>query len=157
MKKLFIMLGILALTLPAAAQHMLIEKIGSNNEIVSLENLKQITFSGKTVNVERTDGTKYSDTMGNISRIYIEQKQSIDNVGELGDNLVEYLSFDEIAINSEAGSMVAVYNLTGAQMLTRRIATQGEPISIASLPQGIYIVKANEKTTKIIKFRKYSK
>jgi hypothetical protein len=103
------------------------------------------------VNIEQTDGTSHSATMGEIGRIYIEQSQSIDEVGQLGDNLVEYLSFDEIAINSEAGSMVAIYNPTGAQLLTKRIDAQGEPISIANLPQGIYIVKANEKTTKIIK------
>ena len=151
MKRLLFLIPFLAITSTAKAQWLVVEKEASKPVSMSLTELKQITFNGKTVNVERTDGTKYSDTMGNISRIYIEQKQSIDNVGELGDNLVEYLSFDEIAINSEAGSMVAVYNLTGAQMLTRRIATQGEPISIASLPQGIYIVKANEKTTKIIK------
>jgi hypothetical protein len=64
---------------------------------------------------------------------------------------VEYLTTDEIAINSEAGSMVTIYNLTGAQLLTRQIDTEGESISIAGLPQGIYIVKANERTTKIIK------
>ena len=151
MKRLLFLIPFLAITSTAKAQWLVVEKEASEPVSMSLTELKQITFSGKTVNVERTDGTKYSDTMGNISRIYIEQKQSIDNVGELGDNLVEYLSFDEIAINSEAGSIVAVYNLTGAQMFTRRIATQGEPISIASLPQGIYIVKANEKTTKIIK------
>ena len=151
MKRLLFLIPFLAITSTAKAQWLVVEKEASEPVSMSLTELKQITFSGKTVNVERTDGTKYSDTMGNISRIYIEQKQSIDNVGELGDNLVEYLSFDEIAINSEAGSMVAVYNLTGAQLLTKRIDAQGEPISIANLPQGIYIVKANEKTTKIIK------
>ena len=64
---------------------------------------------------------------------------------------MEYLSADEITINSEAGSTVVIYGLTGTQLLTRRIDTQGEAISIAGLPQGIYIVKANGRTTKIIK------
>ena len=151
MKRLLFLIPFLAITSTAKAQLLVVEKEASEPVSMSLTELKQITFSGKTVNVERTDGTKYSATMGEIGRIYIEQSQSIDEVGQLGDNLVEYLSFDEIAINSEAGSMVAVYNLTGAQLLTKRIDAQGEPISIASLPQGIYIVKANEKTTKIIK------
>jgi hypothetical protein len=64
---------------------------------------------------------------------------------------VEYISHDEIAINSEAGSTITIYGLTGTLLLTRRIDTQGEAISIAGLPQGIYIVKANGCTTKIIK------
>ena len=52
MKKLFTILFVLAFTLPATAQQMIIEKNGSNNEIVNLDNLKQITFSGTTVNVD---------------------------------------------------------------------------------------------------------
>ena len=51
MKKLFTILLILASALPVTAQQMLIEKEGSNNEIVNLGNLKQITFNGNTVTV----------------------------------------------------------------------------------------------------------
>ena len=151
MKRLLFLIPFLAITGTAKAQWLVVEKEVGEPVSMAFAEFKQITFSGKTVNIERTDGTRHSAAMGDISRIYIEQKQSIDNVAEMGENLVEYLSFDEIAINSEAGSMVAIYNLTGAQMFTKRINTQGEPISIANLPQGIYIVKANEKTTKIIK------
>ena len=46
MKKLFTILFVLAFTLPATAQQMIIEKNGSNNEIVNLDDLKQITVSG---------------------------------------------------------------------------------------------------------------
>ena len=88
MKKLLFIISFIAIAGTATAQHMVVETAGGN-EVFTLENLKQITFNGTTVN--------------------IEQKQSIDNVGELGDNLIEYLSFDEIAINCEAGSMVAIY------------------------------------------------
>ena len=139
------------MTTAATAQHMVVEMTDSNSRVVQLENLKQITFDGITVNIEQTDGAKSSASMGNIERIYFSDLSSIADINAQGGNLVEYLSFDEIAINSEAGSMVTLYNLTGAQLLTRRIDTQGEAISIAGLPQGIYIVKANGRTTKIIK------
>ena len=135
----------------ATAQHMVVEMTDSNNQVVKLENLKQITFNGTTVNIEQTDGTKSSTSMGNIGRIYFGDLSSIADMPAHSENLVEYLTTDEIAINSEAGSMVTIYNLTGAQLLTRRIDAEGETISIADLPQGIYIVKANERTTKIIK------
>ena len=139
------------MTTAATAQHMVVEMADSNSRVVQLENLKQITFDGITVNIEQTDGTKSSASMGDIKRIYFDDMSSIADVNAQGNNLVEYLSHDEIAINSQAGSMVTLYNLTGAQLLTRRIDTQGETISIAGLPQGIYIVKANGRTTKIIK------
>ena len=135
----------------ATAQHMVVEMTDSNNQVVKLESLRQITFNGTTVNIEQTDGTKSSTSMGNIGRIYFGDHSSIADINAQSDNLVEYISNDEIAIHSEAGSTVAVYNLTGVQLLIRRIDAQGERISIAGLPQGIYIVKANEITTKIIK------
>ena len=134
----------------ATAQHMVVETAGGN-EVFTLDNLKQITFNGTTVNIEQSNGAKSSASMGDIKRIYFDDMSSIADINAQGGDLVEYLSHDDIAINSEAGSMVTVYSLTGAQLLSRRIDTQGETISIAALPQGIYIVKANGRTTKIIK------
>jgi hypothetical protein len=151
MKKLLFLISFIAMTTAATAQHMVVEMADSNSRVVQLENLKQITFDGITVNIEQTDGTKSSASMSNIKRIYFDDMSSIADINAQGGDLVEYLSHDDIAINSEAGSMVTVYSLTGAQLLTRRIDTQGGIISIAGLPQGIYIVKANERTTKIIK------
>ena len=151
MKKLIFIISFLAFAGAATAQHLVLEADGYENKVFALENLKQITFNGTTVNIEQTDGTKSSAEMGNISRMYFDDLSSIADINSNGENLVEYLSSEEIAINSEAGSTVAVYNLTGMQLLIKRIDSQGEAISIAGLPQGIYIVKANEKTTKIIK------
>ena len=150
MKKLLFIISLLAIAVTATAQHMVVETAGGN-EVFTLENLKQITFSGTTVNIEQTDGTTSSASMGSIERIYFSDLSSIADMPAQSGNLVEYISFDEIAINSEAGSTVVIYGLTGTQLLTRRIDTQGEAVSIAALPQGIYIVKANGRTTKIIK------
>ena len=130
---------------------MVVETAGQENKVFSLESLKQITFDDTTVNIEQTDGTKSSASMGDIERIYFGDFSSISDINALSGNLVEYISHDEIAINSEAGSTITIYGLTGTQLLTRRINTQGEAVSIAGLPQGIYIVKANGRTTKIIK------
>lgn len=151
MKKLLFIISLLAIAGTATAQHMVVEMTDSNSQVMKLENLKQITFHGTTVNIEQTDGTKSSTSMGNIGRIYFGDLSSIADMPAHSENLVKYLTTDEIAINSEAGSMVTIYNLTGAQLLTRQIDAEGETISIAGLPQGIYIVKANGRTTKIIK------
>ena len=150
MKKLLFILSLIAFAGTATAQHMVVETAGGN-EVFTLDNLKQITFNGTTVNIEQSNGAKSSASMGNIKRIYFDDMSSIADINAQSGDLVEYLSHDDIAINSEAGSTVAIYSLTGAQLLTRRIDTQGETISIAGLPQGIYIVKANGRTTKIIK------
>ena len=151
MKKLLFIISLLAIAGTATAQHMVVEMTDSNSQVMKLEDLKQITFDGTTVNIEQTNGTKSSASMGNIGRIYFGDLSSIADINAQSGNLVEYLSADEITINSEAGSTVVIYGLTGTQLLTRRLDTQGEAVSIAGLPQGIYIVKANGRTTKIIK------
>ena len=144
-------MGILALTLPAAAQHMLIEKSGSNNEIVSLENLKQITFSGTTVNVEFTDGTKSSTEMSAIDAITFGDYTAIGPIRPEEGELAAYITSDEIAIDGKAGSHVTIYNVTGTQVRSTRINADYGHISIANLPKGIYIIKCNERTAKIVK------
>ena len=151
MKKLLFIISFIAMATVATAQHMVVEMTDSNSQMMKLEDLKQITFDGTTVNIEQTNGTKSSASMGNIGRIYFGDLSSIADINAQSGNLVEYLSADEITINSEAGSTVVIYGLTGVQLLTRRIDAQGEAVSIAGLPQGIYIVKANGRTTKIIK------
>ena len=151
MKKLLFMISLLALTGTATAQRIAVEKGTGDLFAMELSELKQITFNGTTVNIEDNTDAIYSASMGDIKRIYFDDLSSIADINAQDKNLVTYISTDEIAINCNVGSLVAIYNLTGAQLLTRRIDAQGEAISIAGLPQGIYIVKANERTTKIIK------
>lgn len=150
MKKLFFIISFLAIAGTATAQHIAIEEGTGDIFAIELSELKQITFNGTTVNIENNTGAIYSRSMGDIRRIYFDDLSSIADI-RAQDEMVTYLSPDEIAINSSAGSMVTIYNLTGTQLLCKRIYAEGEAISIAHLPQGIYIIKANEETTKIIK------
>lgn len=151
MKRLLLIISLTAIAATATAQHLVVEKAGFENEIIALDNLKQITFDGTTVNIEQNDGTLSNATMGDISRIYFSDLSSIHGTLQQSDRLVEYLSADEIAINASAGSTVSIYSLTGAQLLTTRLNAQGGTMSIANLPQGVYIIKANERTAKIIR------
>ena len=151
MKKLFTILLILASALPVTAQQMLIEKEGSSNEIVNLGNLKQITFNGTTVTVEQNDGTKSDNAMSAISRISFGNYTTIGETIPCSDALVTYITSDEIAVNCEAGSPVTIYNVVGNQVLCTRLNADYATISIANLPKGIYIVKANDRSAKIIR------
>ena len=151
MKKLLLIISLTAIAATVTAQHLVVEKAGFENGIIALDNLKQITFDGTTVNIEQNDGTLSNAAMGDISRIYFNDFSSIHGTLQQSDRLVEYLSADEVAINASAGSTVSIYSLTGAQLLTTRLNAQGGTMSIANLPQGVYIIKANERTAKIIR------
>lgn len=150
MKHIFTALLFVA-CLPISAQHMLIEKSGNNNEIVELGKLKKITFDGTTVNIEQTDGTRSSSAMGDIGHIYFGDYTSIDEVKPIEREFISYISKNEIAINCPAGTLITVYDIIGSQVISTRLGGDGDTINIAGLPKGIYIVKANDKTAKIIK------
>lgn len=137
--------------LPAAAQQMLVDKNIGENEIVNLENLKQITFNGVNVNIEQTDGATSSNSMSVINQITFGDYTAIGDVKEGSEEFITYVSSDEIAVNCRAGSTVTVYSIVGTQMLNIRLGSDYGRISIASLPKGIYIVKAQERTAKIIR------
>lgn len=151
MKYIFTTLLFVATCLSASAQHMLIDKGGDNNEVVELGNLKRITFSGTTVNVEQTNGTVSSASMGEINRIYFGDFTAIDDVRPQNRELVTYVTREDIAINSPAGTAVTIFDVIGAQVISIRLRSEGEVISISQLPKGIYIVKANDRTAKILR------
>lgn len=151
MKKFLTILLLLTATLPAAAQHMLIEKGGSNNEIVSLDKFRQMTFSGTTVTIEQTDGTKSSAEMSAISTISFGDYTAIEQIKPGRERLVAHITGDAIAVNAKAGSTVTIYNVAGNQILSTRLGTDCGSISLAGLPKGIYIIEADNRTAKIIR------
>jgi hypothetical protein len=64
---------------------------------------------------------------------------------------VSYISSDEIAVNCEAGEEIAIYNVSGTMVLNEVQGSDGGSVSIANLPKGIYLLRANRQTVKIIK------
>lgn len=150
MKRIFTILLIVA-ALPAAAQHMLVDKNAGENEVISLDNLKQITFDGTTVNIEQTDGAKSSNAMSGINQITFGDYTAIGQLKDNSAELISYISADEITVNCKAGSTVTIYSIVGTQVLNIRLNADNGKVSIANLPKGIYIVKAQERTAKIVR------
>ena len=151
MKRLFTILLLLTATLTVAAQQMRIDKGYNNEQVIALADFKQITFDGATVNIELTDGTIESSTMEEIHGIYFGDFTSIEEGVAASEEFISYLSTDCISVNCSAGTVVTIYNLTGSQLLQTRQQSDAGSISIANLPRGIYIVKTNERSAKIIR------
>ena len=135
---------------PSMAQQMLIDRGGVENEIIELNSLKEITFNGPSVNVEQIDGTTSCTPMADISRIYFGDFSTIEDLKK-NEDLIEQLPGEKIAINCPAGTVVTIYSITGSLVLSTRIETEGGHISVANIPQGIYIVKANDRTAKFVR------
>ncbi len=138
--------------LPVSAQHIIVLKSENAAQAVELQKFRRMTFSGTTVNLMQTDGAVSSVDMSDITRIYFGDFTGITNVDfNGGKDLVSYISSDEIAVNCEAGEEITIYNVSGTMVQKEIQSSEGGSVSIANLPKGIYLLRANRQTVKIIK------
>ena len=139
-------------TLSVSAQHIIVLKTDNGSQAVELQKFRRMTFSGTSVNIMQADGTVESADMSDITRIYFGDYTGIKNVDfNGGKELVSYISADEVAVNCEAGKEIAIYNVSGTMVLKSVQDSDGGSVSIANLPKGIYLLRANGQTVKIIK------
>ena len=150
MKKIYLLLLLLVTTLPTMSQTIYVEK-SNGTETIDFSNLDKITFSGTTVNILQTDGTKRSATMGEIERIHFSNYSNIGNLEMQEDVFVSSISNDAICVNCNAGEIISIYNIIGTELVCVRQKTDKGIISIAQLPKGVYIIKSNDRTAKFVK------
>ena len=152
MKKLLTLLILMVAALSVSAQHIIVLKTDNATQAVELQKFRRMTFVGTSVNIMQTDGTVTSADMSDITRLYFGDYTGIENVDfNGGKELVAYISPDEIAVNCEAGKEIAIYNVSGTMVLKEIQDSEGGRVSIANLPKGIYLLRANGQTVKIIK------
>ena len=152
MKKFIIIAILFIAAIPSFAQRIVLEKNDSGKLAVALQNFRRITFNGSTVNIAQHDDTVIGTEMSDIARIYFDDYTRISEVDfNDGKDLISYISSDEIAVNCNAGEEIAIYNVSGSMVQQRTQESDGGSISIANLPKGIYLLRANRQTVKLIK------
>lgn len=154
MRRFFLIAISVLLALPAISQDIrtnLIIKTNTGEQTVQFDELRRITFSGTTVQVEKFNGTTISSDMADI--IYFSAKPESTNIvtPQNSGNLVEHISSDAISINANAGATIEIYNMSGSHIVTKQLDAENGTISIATLPKGIYILRAAGRTAKFLK------
>lgn len=154
MRQILIITVSILLALPAISQDVrtnLIIKTNLDEQTVQFDDLRRITFNGTKVQIEKYDGSTISNEMANI--IYLSATSKTTNIlaPQTSDNLVENISSDAITVNCASGTTVQIYNMSGSHIATKRLDADNGIISIATLPKGIYILRADERTAKFLK------
>lgn len=150
MKRIYTLLLLITASLPIMAQQIFVDK-SAGIETIEFSKLDKITFSGTTVKISQTDGTATEASMGEISRIYFSNYSNIENTVADTDDIITYVSSDDIAVNCNAGDIIAIYNIIGKQLICVRQKSDNGIISIAHLPKGIYVIRTNDQTAKFVK------
>lgn len=142
------------LALPAISQDArtnLIIKTNLEEQTVQFDDLRRITFNATTVQIEKFDGSTISNDMANIIYMSATSKTTDIVAPQTSGNLVEHISSNAIVVNCVSGAIVEIYNMSGSRIATRRLDADNGTISIATLPKGIYILRAEGRTVKFLK------
>lgn len=149
MKRFLITLSLSLLLLPTMAQDIYVESNG-NNTTISFNSFEKITFKGTTVTILETGGKENSYNMGDIDRIHFGHYQS--GISEnMQKEAIRHISNEEIEVNGNYGTMLYLYDITGTQLFCTCLKNSSTVISLSQYPKGIYIVKVDEQTYKIVK------
>ncbi len=140
-----------AILLPVYSQQIIVAKNNNTQDAVSIDALRKITFNGTTVTLVQNNGNTIDSEMSDIERVYFANTSGIEYVASSSKELVQFLSPEEIAVNCRAGEIITIYNVSGSQILSVHQEADGGRISIASLPKGIYLLRAGGQTAKFIR------
>lgn len=119
-----------------------------------------IALSQKPVIATQSDGYKltYGEsaaefTWSELKKLTLEETEPTATAVKDVKNASLKLVPGEVAISgAQAGTLAQVFTVGGRQVLSERVADNGTvTLSTAGLPAGIYIIKTNKSTFKIVK------
>lgn len=152
-RNLYIVFTLLfAATTQMSAQQMAVSL--TTGEAISFEydpSACKITFSGGQMLFHANGEVKNSYNIKEIQRIFFYGGAgNVDTMPH--EQVITYSSAtEELNINTQPGTSVAVYHLSGAQALCQLQTIASSTISVAHLPAGTYVVVAGSETLKFVK------
>ena len=143
MKKIFALMFAFCCICVAQAQDVQsldITKTSGTTEQLAVKNVKKITFADGNMVVTKSDGNTASYVITEINKITFGTTDGIVNKNIGTDKFV--------SLKGEGTAQV--YNVKG--QLIKSVAVKGNSsLNIADLTKGVYVIKLNNQTAKIVK------
>jgi len=126
---------------------------GGKSTEYTVSSIKSISFEGNTMKIETADGVKTANVLS-LDNITFSMKTSAtdDIVKDFKDGVtvVSKNGVIEIMAGEDTPVCIDVFNSGGTHMMQAK-GKGTASVDLNSLPAGIYIVKANDKTIKFIR------
>ena len=152
-KLLFSLLFVSAICGLKAQSYELVIKMNDETETIwNSESLSNIYFDDETtlILVEKENYYTHSYNISEIKKMYFN---SSENVEELSQDNVSFVfpnpAKDKIQIIGVENQEIEIISIDGKSMF--RVKYDGTSIDVSSLPQGLYLIKTNNKTLKFEK------
>lgn len=142
------------ITYSAMAQYGVVVQYTTNQEQAFILNDQgKIFFSGSNLVINQSNGQIQTIAISDIRKLYFQTNLSINNDIAFDNSIILYPNpaTDNIKLsNIKNHSLICIYNMDG-KLLINQFSSSDQSINVGSLKKGIYIVKVNNKTFKLIK------
>ncbi len=152
LKGLVLFFALMAASESVPAQSLVISENGSDEKVeLEMTGLVDLSASDSTVTVRYSDGRNESYEVESIGKLDFDGTTGVDMVTAM-DGKIAYSSSAGLLIVANAKEKhLLIYNLGGSQVLDRTIESQLETIDLSSLAKGVYLLKLDGKTIKIVR------
>lgn len=139
---------------PVIAQYGVVVQYTSNHEqTFILNNQGKIYFSDNNLIIDQSNGLTQTIDIADIRKLYFRNNLSINEDVVSDDNINIYpnpASNNFKLSNIKPNSLISIYSLDG-RLLINQYNSSDQYIYIDNLQKGLYIVKVENKTFKLIK------
>lgn len=132
-------------------QELVVSNDNDDKVEVELEGLVDISYRDSTLTACYSDGKDQSYLVSEISEVSISPTDGDDKSSSMDGKIVYVPSSGIIVVANSEDKRLLVYNLGGTPVIDRKIESQIEMISLDSLGKGIYLLKLDGKTIKIVR------
>lgn len=151
-KALFLVVFYTAGCIVSLATNVLILQNDGTTKSTSISDISKITFSNGSINYSLKNGNSESTLISLISKITFDNSGSVSTtLGDAKISLYPNPAKDYVSVSGIDGpTTVEIFSLSGSQVIKETV-DNNSTVDVSALPSGMYLVKFNGHTLKLIK------
>lgn len=134
----------------AHADLVVLERDGTACSL-SPEKVRSITFDSGRMTVKTVDGTMQTWEVSAIRKCYFGAAPEVPTGVSAALASRWVVRGDNVMVSSASASVLTVLNAEGRLVLMQHVVAGTSTVSLANLPAGVYLVRMNGKTLKLMK------
>lgn len=150
MKRLMLALIVAGSVQAVHADLVVLERDGTACAL-SPENVRSITFDNGRMVVKTVSGTTQTWEVSAVRKCYFGTAPELPTGMTTPSATCWTVCGDNVMVNSASASVLTVLNAEGRLVLMQHVVAGKSAVSLAKLPAGVYLVRMNGKTLKLMK------
>ncbi|MBO4499616.1 MAG: T9SS type A sorting domain-containing protein [Bacteroidaceae bacterium] len=134
-----------------SAQSVIINETEGSKIELSIDSLRSITFKDGKMVATYDNGAETSYLMSEIGRLDFDSTTDVNMVSAMEGKLTYSPASGIMVIANSQDKTLCIYTLGGTAVLSQKISSPIETIDVSGLEKGIYLLKLDGKTIKIIR------